>query len=633
MENTVNILVSCRDTGFFENGVFKPIQVGTANMKKRLPGMYHDDEGENDSQLNPMLCEMTAQYWAWKHLDLEYYGFCHYRRFLSFSETPEKIDPYDNIWVPYCDGKFSGRFGLDEKNVQNIVSQYDIVYRRKTDVTKLPPFNAKSVYDHYKKAVSLHIEDIDCLLQILKDKQPDYYPDAVEFFNSKYISFCNLYIMKKEYFFKYCAWVFPILDEFIARTDMTNYTIEALRTPGHLAERLFNIFLNHEMRINPALRTKELPCVLLENPKRVKEDIEPLSFDNDRETARIMLSCDNKFVSILSVCLLSLAEHASADVNYEINILHVDIDLHNQGVLQNLLKSFPNVRLRFVDVGSFVNSVQFVTHAHIPVSTFYRLFAAYIFAGYDKILHLDADMLICDDVAKVYRTGIEDCMVAATHDADGCCQFNGSSPMFKDYGKKTLKLKDQFSYFQAGILLMNLKKIREKYTIRDFIQQISKGYYYGDQDVLNVMCENSVRYLNMRWNVMIDCDHKRMNNIKTYAPHALAQSYLEARRDPAIIHYAGYPKPWATVGHDYELEFWQEARKSPYYEIILKTNGDFNRLNYKGPQSVSKFRKYVDTHMPVGTARRKVLDTILPRDSHRFNVLKVWYHKIGIWVD
>ena len=85
--------------------------------------------------------------------------------------------------------------------------------------------------------------------------------------------------------------------------------------------------------------------------------------------------------------------------------------------------------------------------------------------------------------------------------------------------------------------------------------------------------------------------------------------------------------------HDYELEFWQEARKSPYYEIILKTNGDFNRLNYKGPQSVSKFRKYVDTHMPVGTARRKVLDTILPRDSHRFNVLKVWYHKIGIWVD
>ena len=165
----------------------------------------------------------------------------------------------------------------------------------------------------------------------------------------------------------------------------------------------------------------------------------------------------------------------------------MDIDLHNQGVLQNLLKSFPNVRLRFVDVGSFVNSVQFVTHAHIPVSTFYRLFAAYIFAGYDKILHLDADMLICDDVAKVYRTGIEDCMVAATHDADGCCQFNGSSPMFKDYGKKTLKLKDQFSYFQAGILLMNLKKIREKYTIRDFIQQIGKGYYYGDQDVLNVM--------------------------------------------------------------------------------------------------------------------------------------------------
>lgn len=45
---------------------------------------YRDNEGDNISGKNPDYCELTAQYWAWKNIDCDYYGFFHYRRYLTF---------------------------------------------------------------------------------------------------------------------------------------------------------------------------------------------------------------------------------------------------------------------------------------------------------------------------------------------------------------------------------------------------------------------------------------------------------------------------------------------------------------------------------------------------------------------
>ena len=54
--------------------------------------------------------------------------------------------------------------------------------------------------------------------------------------------------MKREIFFDYCKWMFPILEEFDKNTDYSTYSKEALRTPGHLSERLLNIYLLHHKR-------------------------------------------------------------------------------------------------------------------------------------------------------------------------------------------------------------------------------------------------------------------------------------------------------------------------------------------------------------------------------------------------
>ena len=81
----IKILVSChKDIVTPSSDVFLPVHVGAANTKTSLIGMQPDNEGDNISQRNFTYCELSAQYWAWKNLDADYYGLCHYRRVLCF---------------------------------------------------------------------------------------------------------------------------------------------------------------------------------------------------------------------------------------------------------------------------------------------------------------------------------------------------------------------------------------------------------------------------------------------------------------------------------------------------------------------------------------------------------------------
>ena len=98
MGTNVKVLISChKETDVVNTECFMPVQVGTSLAQKELPGMAHDNDGENISELNPMYCELTAQYWAWKNLDLDYYGFCHYRRYFNFSDRMFKEDSYGHV--------------------------------------------------------------------------------------------------------------------------------------------------------------------------------------------------------------------------------------------------------------------------------------------------------------------------------------------------------------------------------------------------------------------------------------------------------------------------------------------------------------------------------------------------------
>ena len=210
----VKILVVChKNTALLKSKILLPIQVGTALGKEKLENMLADDTGENISEKNPMYCELTAQYWAWKNLEADYYGFFHYRRYLNFSDRKYKEDRWGNVREDALSEAMKKKYALSDDKIETLVRDYDLIISEEKNVVSMPG-KAANVYEQYKYGDSLHIEDLECISAIVKEKYPDYAEDLDVYLKGKYTCFCNMYIMKKELFHEYMEWLFSILFEF-----------------------------------------------------------------------------------------------------------------------------------------------------------------------------------------------------------------------------------------------------------------------------------------------------------------------------------------------------------------------------------------------------------------------------------
>lgn len=234
----VKIFISChKPVSTVENGVIKPVQVGAALAKTRLDGMAYYDDGAEDniSRLNRKYCELTAQYYVYKHVDADYYGFMHYRRYLSFSKKRGALVAYTTKNIG---GKFVKNYGLDEKTVKSVVEKYDMIMPKAHFILISNRFM-------YKLAPTGFVKDLDFCLEVIKRDYPQMYKTAKRYLRSPFSYTCNMFVMKKELFLDYSAWLFDILSKFDESVDCSGYTPEQGRVSGYLGERLLGIYFSY----------------------------------------------------------------------------------------------------------------------------------------------------------------------------------------------------------------------------------------------------------------------------------------------------------------------------------------------------------------------------------------------------
>ena len=567
----IKILISCHKQSIVpDSEIMLPIEVGADLRSRHIEGYIQDNTGDNISAKNKMYCEVTAQYWAWKNLDADYYGFFHYRRYLNFSENKYSLDSWQNITEERLNDTCLKKYNLNDDCIRNLVETYDLVLSEEKNVAKMPDRNA-SVYEQYKNGRSLNIRDLDLVRDIIAAKHPDYLDTFDEVMKGRKTCLCNMYIMKKELFHEYMSWLFDILFEFEKKADMSEYTVEGYRTPGHLAERLLTVFCWYTER-KKNLRVKKLQTIIFlkTDQKMTLAQAKKTAPAFDANNVAIAVAANDYFIPYCATFLKSMAEHSNSDKNYDILLLSQDVSDINVKNVKKMLSAWKNISLRVLDPSVLIDQYTFHIEGHFSKETYYRLVLPELLPNYDKVLYLDSDMIAMDDVAKIYDENIDGYLLAACHDADTAGLYSGYRKDKKEYTDKILKLKEPYQYFQAGVLLLNLEEFRKRYTTKQILDfAVSEKWQLLDQDILNKLCEGAVKYIDMSWNVMVDFAGIRINQIIALAPRWLNEMYQEARKNPKIIHYAGPQKPWFEPEMDFGIQFWECARGTAYYEVML----------------------------------------------------------------
>ncbi len=207
-----------------------PIQVGAFLADKHFRDYLHDDTGDNISEKNGSYCELTAQYWAWKNVKADYYGFFHYRRFLYpdiNARLPYRIEREPNLSI-------LNKIGYGE--FADLIQKYDLI-------APIGENMYVSVRDHYANAPFHHLTDLDLVEMITRERTPEISGAMEEYMSNTISYFGNIYIMRRRLFQNYCSWLFPVLEEFDCISDTKNYSVQEKRVDGYLAERLLGTYI------------------------------------------------------------------------------------------------------------------------------------------------------------------------------------------------------------------------------------------------------------------------------------------------------------------------------------------------------------------------------------------------------
>ena len=289
----------------------------------------------------------------------------------------------------------------------------------------------------------------------------------------------------------------------------------------------------------------------------------------------IAICIDNNFIMQAGVFITSIKQ-TNKNNNISIYVLSESLNDSSKESL-NKIVSNSNITLNFIKIDlSALPPLPLEGKNHISVATYYRILLPFILPqSIEKILYLDCDMLVLDNLLPLYESDISKLNAAASID-----MFNNDTRI-----NERLMYSNHAGYFNAGMLLMNLKnwrknKISEKSI--DFIRDYPAKCEAHDQDALNHALNGDYLKVSVRYNMQLDffCDYKYLIVDKSFYPDIQA-----SRENPCIIHFTGPTKPWLKNCYHPYAKFWDYFQNQTEWKNLKK------KYEYKGKGLVKYFIK------------------------------------------
>lgn len=215
-------------------------------------------------------------------------------------------------------------------------------------------------------------------------------------------------------------------------------------------------------------------------------------------------------------------------------------------------------------------------NTYVTIATYYRLIAIDLLPKrLDKVLYLDSDITINGDITGLYYSTFPEGIFIKVLE---------ETPSLAKEGTLRLEYPSEYSYFNAGVILFNMSKVREYYSFNK-AKEYAKNHIikFHDQDILNGLFYDKKEFFQLKYNVMESALIKN-------AP--IAERYLEQKDaiyNPAIIHFSGHLKPWQKeCKNPYKYKYLSALSMTPWKDSKLQ-----NRFSKRKDKNIFKIKNLI----------------------------------------
>lgn len=261
----------------------------------------------------------------------------------------------------------------------------------------------------------------------------------------------------------------------------------------------------------------------------------------------ICTASDENYGKYAGVMMASVLKHSKKYEKIYFHILDGGISDFDKKYIEKL-KKIKDFSITYYKIND--DEYDICPVSYLPIATFYRVKIASILKNLDKVLYLDCDLIVCRSLAQLYGTDITDYWIAGVEDP------------LAIKNKIRLKYEEKDLYFNAGVLLINLKKWREdniESRLYEYMRNSCEKIKWGDQDLLNDVLHSKALAVDLRWN-------------SQYYPfghtYKSEKEYQYALKHPFIVHYILADKPW--------MQNSKVKRKKYYFKMFKQTPWFYN---------------------------------------------------------
>lgn len=249
----------------------------------------------------------------------------------------------------------------------------------------------------------------------------------------------------------------------------------------------------------------------------------------NQKTINILVTLDKNYIPYLNIMLSSLL-YSNPDCWFDVYLLHSSLNKEDTTSTVDVLADRGELILLNADEVGLDGAP---TTSRYPKEIYYRIFAAkYLPDHMDRVLYLDPDLIVNGSIRQLYDLPMDDYYFAAA---------SHTGPFLRKMNELRLDMEDESPYINSGVMLMNLKRLRDEQNYDDVFRYIERRKNFlilPDQDIISSLYGSKIYAL----------DTYRYNMTESlYQMHAPFERDMDlnwVRKHAVIIHYCGRNKPW-----------------------------------------------------------------------------------------